>query len=305
MHRSDAGRTRLAPRPLVAAALAVTLLGAARGAVLALLRSLGGRAPAATETLFPANLLGKTFVWDTAGGGRYRVDSAVGGAPTTGVRFWLYYVAAGATHPSLPLLPIASFDLADQSNAFANTLGVKLTYGDPHVSGGQTLASYAINGVRTTSSYTLSAAGYVVDTTGQQVTFNLSNALNVADSTARISDTLAAANGTRVWMQITDSALAGGHTLRLADHYERFGHTVDVAGSSTEAGADSSVNVAFKFDGVTWATVTGSASNPTFTNASGQALTVGQQIAILQIVLGFFDIFTHANVVFAPAALVF
>jgi len=280
-------------------------LGAARGAGLDLLRTLAARAPAATLTLFPANLLGKTFVWDTAGGGRYRVDSTVTGAPATGVRFWLYYVASGASAPSRPLLAIGSLDLADQSTAFANTLGVKLTFGDPHVAGGQTLANYAINGVRTTSSYTLSAVGYVVDTAGRQLSFNLSNALNLADSTAGIRDTLVSASGTRVWMQITDSAMSGGHALQLADHYERGGHSVDVLGSSTEAGTDSTVNVSFKFDGATWATVTGSESNPTFTNASGQALTLQEQVAILQIVVGFFDIFTSANVVFAPAALVF
>jgi hypothetical protein len=34
-------------------------------------------------------------------------------------------------------------------------------------------------------------------------------------------------------------------------------------------------------------------------------LTVGQEVAIVEILAGFLDIFAHANVVFAPSALVF
>lgn len=279
-------------------------LGATRDAIQRLMRALG-RAPAAPATLFPLNVLGKTFVWDTAGGGRFRIDSSVPGAPAAGVRFWLYYVPVGATAPSLPLLAIGNIDLTDQSTPQANTLGVKLSYGDPRLSGGQTLADYALNGVRTTVSFTLSALGHVVDTTGHQVAFNLSNALNVSDSTLRINDTLSAASGARLWMRIVDSSTALAHSLQLTDHYERNGHSVDVIGISSETAADSTVNVVFKFDGAIWATVTGSESNPTFTNAGGQALTLQQEVAVLQIVVGFFDIFTAANVVFAPAPLVF
>ncbi|HXY18981.1 MAG TPA: hypothetical protein VEH83_03190 [Gemmatimonadales bacterium] len=298
-------RLSLTAPPARAAAFPAAGLGASRDAVLRLVRSLGWRAPAAPEALFPANVLGKTFVWDTSGGGRFHVDSSVTGAPSAGVRFWLYYVPVGGTAPSLPLLPIGNIDLTDQSTPQANTLGVKMLYGDPRLSGGQTLADYALNGVRTTSSYTLSATGYVVDTTGHQVAFNLSNALNTSDSTLRVNDTLSAASGARLWMKIVDSSTTQTHSLQLTDHYQQAGHTVDVIGSSSETAADSTVNVVFKFDGVTWATVTGNESTPTFTNASGQALTLQQELAILQIVIGFFDIFDHANVVFAPAALVF
>jgi len=283
----------------------VARLGVARDAIQRLVRALGGRAPAATATLFPLNVLGKTFVWDTSGGGRFHIDSSVTGAPTAGVRFWLYYVPAGATAPALPLQPIGNLDLADQSTPQANTLGVNLHYGDPRVSGGQTLADYAIDGVRTTVSFTLSALGHVVDTTGHQVAFNLSNALNVNDSTLRINDTLSAPSGARLWMAIVDSSTTAAHSLQLTDHYERNGHSVDVVGVASETAVDSTVNVVFKFDGVIWATVSGSESNPTFTAAGGQALTLQQEVAALQIVIGFFDIFTAANVVFAPAPLVF
>jgi hypothetical protein len=291
-----------AARPAPASAPA---WGASRGAALEWMRRLGARAPAAPLALFPANVLGKTFVWDTSGGGHYRIDSIVTGAPAAGVRFWLYYVAAGSSAPSLPLLPIGSVDLADRSTPQANSLGVKLQYGDPRLAGGQTLANYTINGVRTTGSFTLSAAGYLTDTTNHQVTFSLSNALNTVDSTLRISDTLNTANGAQVWMQMVDSGSAQAHSLRLNDHYQRGGQTADVTGTASETPADSTVNVAFKFNGVTWVTVSGPTSNPTFTDASGQALTIAQRIAIVEILAGFLDIFVRADIVFAPSALVF
>ncbi len=278
--------------------------GSSRGAVLELMQRLGARAPAAPLALFPANVLGKTFVWNTSDGA-YQIDTTITGAPADGLCFWLYYVAAGSSTPSIPLLPIGSIDLVDQSTAQANTLGVTMVYGDPRQAGGQTLASYAINGVRTTGSFTLSAAGYVVDTTNHEVTFNLSNALNTQDSALTINDTLTAASGAQVWMQMVDSGSAQSHSLQLSDHYQRSGHTVDVTGSASETPADSTVNVAFKFNGVTWATVSGSESSPTFTNASGQTLTVVEQLAIVEILAGFLDVFTNTNVVFAPSALVF
>lgn len=298
----SAPAARLAPPAL---ALSAPARGSSRAGVLELMRQLGARAPAAPLALFPANVLGKTFVWDTSGGGRYRMDSTVTGAPAAGVRFWLYYVAAGSSRPSLPLLPIGNLDLADQSTPQANTVGVKVLYGDPRVAGGKTLANYALNGVRTTGSFTLSASGYVVDTAGQQVTFSLSNALNTVDSTLRIYDTLSAANGARLWMQMVDSGTAQSHSLQLKDHYQRGGQTVDVTGTASETPADSTFNVAFKFNGVALATLSGTASNPTFSGGSGQVLTGVQEVGLLAILGGFFDIFEHAYVVFAPSPLVF
>jgi hypothetical protein len=283
-------------------ALAGVTWGSARDAVLEVMRQFGARAPAAPLALFPVNVLSRTFVWDTASGGHYRIDSTVTGAPAAGVRFMLYYVPSGNTKPTLPLLTVGYVDLTDMSTPQANTLGVKIqqTY-----AGSATLASYAINGIRTTGSFTLSAAGYLVDTTNHQVVFSLTNTLNTTDSTLRIGDTLTAASGAQVWMQMTDSGSAQSHSLQLNDHYQRSGHTVDVTGTASETPADSTVNVAFKFNGTTWATVSGPTNNPVFTDASGQALTLGQEVAIVEILAGFLDIFAHADVVFAPSALVF
>jgi hypothetical protein len=275
--------------------------GFSRAAVIDLMRWMGARAPAATQNLFPPSVLGRTFVWDTSSGGRYRIDTTVTGAPAAGVRFTLYYVPSGNSKPSAPLLPVGYVDLTDQSTPQANTLGVKIqkTY-----SGSQTLANYAINGVRDTGSFTLSAAGYLTDTTNRQVTFSLSNVLK-SDSTLRVNDTLTAASGARVWMQLAESGTAQARLLTLGDHYLRAGHTVDVTGTAAQTAVDTSFNVAFAFNGVAYATVSGTGSNPVFTGAGGQVLTGFQELALITILAGFFDIFEHANVVFAPSALVF
>ena len=65
------------------------------------------------QALFPSDVLGKTFVWDTQTSA-YVMGTATG-APATGIRIVLYFTNAGTGEPFLPLSPIGSLDLTDKS----------------------------------------------------------------------------------------------------------------------------------------------------------------------------------------------
>ena len=54
--------------------------------------------------IFPDSLLGSVYAWNTDSG-HYTRSSPTGG-PANGVRFLLYATAAGADHPSLPLVQL-------------------------------------------------------------------------------------------------------------------------------------------------------------------------------------------------------
>ena len=264
---------------------------------LALMQRLGDRAPAAVAALFPVNVLGKTFVWDTAAGGRYRIlDSTTTGAPAAGTRFVLYQVDTATGMPRLPLATTGYVDLGDVSNALANALDIGV-----HV-GNQTAADYTIANVRTTTTDTLRAAGYVVDVVaaGAPVTFNLSHALSVSDSSL-VTRYLASSNGASVTMNTSITGATNNQSLALDWKIEK-GGSVQVVGTATPA----TTNVQFKINGTVWATATAVAGGAsTITGANGRALTAGELVALGAILKGFFSIYEQLSVVFAPAALVF
>jgi len=261
-------------------------------AEMSLMRGLVGRAPSAIQALFRANVLGKTFQWDTAGGGRYRItDSTLSGASSNGVRFFLYVVIPGSARPLVPLQKIGTVDLVDVSTPQANILHTVLQFGT------QTISDYTITGVKTTSSLTLTAAGYITDGV-TQTTFTLQHALTLADSSL-VTDFQLSASGATVAMHTTLTG-SGGRNAAI-DWIVQKGGSIEVVGTSTP----STINVQFKFNGTTWATVSGSPAAPTIAGAPGQSLTTGDLLALAEILQGFGDISANLEGVFGPAFLVF
>jgi len=264
---------------------------------LVLMQRLGDRAPAAIAALFPVNVLGKTFVWDTAAGGRYRImDSTTSGAPAAGTRFTLYQVDTATGRPRLPLATTGNVDLTDVSSARADALAIGV-----HV-GVQTAADYTIANVRTTTTDTLRAAGYVVDVvaSGSPVTIDLSHALSLSDSSL-VTKYLASSNGASVTMNTSITGATNNQSLAL-DWLIQKGGSVEMVGSSTPA----TTNVQLRVNGTVWATATAVAGGTTsITGANGRALTVPELAALGAILQGFFSIYEQLSTAFAPAALVF
>lgn len=256
-----------------------------------LMTQLSARAPAAVLALFPANVLGKTFQWDTLASAYRITDSSLAGASANGVRFFLYVVLPGTHVPVLPLQKIGYVDLIDQSTAQANILRIVLQFG------AQTIADYTITGVKTTTDLTLTANGYVTDGV-TQTTFTLQHVLTLADSSLLV-DYDASGGGASVAMHTTISG-AGGNTLTLDWTVEKNG-SVAVIGTITPI----AINVQFQFNGTTWATVSGDPNAPIFAGANGRQLTTTELVAMGQILEGFGAIADSLNGVFGPAFLVF
>ena len=257
-----------------------------------LMRDLVGRAPTAIQALFPANVLGKVFQWDTTKGGKYRiVDSTLSAGSSSGVRFFLYVVVPGTSKPLLPLQKIGTVDLVDVSTPQANILHTMLQFGT------QPISDYTITGVKTTSSLTLNATGYITDGV-TQTTFALQHALTLADSSL-VTDYQVSGGGAGVTMHTALSGAGGGNAA--LDWIVQKGGSIEVVGTSTPT----VLSVQFKFNGTPWVTVGGSPSSPTFAAAAGRVLTAGDLVALGQILQGFGAIAVDLNGVFGPAFLVF
>jgi hypothetical protein len=281
------------PEPPVAPTEAAWPQSAA--SALAEMRRLGGRAPTAIQALFPVNVLGKTFQWDTASGGKYRImDSTLAGAPANGVRFRLYQADTLTGKPHLPLTTTGFVDLIDVSTTQANALHILLYVGT------QTAADYTITEVKTTTSLTLSATGYVKDVVagGAPANFTLTHALTLADSSLVTDYSLKGTSAT-VTMHTAISG-AGGSNVSL-DWIIQTNGSLEIVGTSTP----STINFQFKFNGAVWASMVGNLSNPVISGANGQQLTAAQLIALGQILAGFGDIASSLAGVFRPSYLVF
>ena len=295
------GKLRISSSAVLAAPPVVPQLvpgvgSAARSTPRDLMLRLASRAPAAVQALFPQNELGKTFQWDTASGGHYRItDSSLAG-PTDGIRFILYAVDTATLKPRVPLTTTGYVDLIDVSNVSSNGIHLYLRVGN------QTAADYTVTEVKTTSSLSLTSVGYVQDvvTSGPQVTFNLSHLLSLPDSSL-VTDYLAAGNGATVTMQTSYSGASADQAETLDWLFQRNG-SVEVFG----AARTDSTNVEFKFNGATFATVrSASGGQPTFSGPNGRTLGPGEMLALLTIVEQFAEVYVNLTLVFVPALVFF
>jgi hypothetical protein len=261
----------------------------------AALSALAARAPTAIQALFPANVLGKTFQWDTTSPAEYRItDSTLGGAPSNGVRFLLYQIDTATLKPSVPLQPTGYVDLADISTAQANVLHLLLRVGN------QTAADYTVTEVKTTTSLSLSAVGYLTNVvvSGPTVNFNLSHVLSLADSS--LSTNYQADDGSATVSLVSTVSGSGGTPSLTMDWTVTKGGSVEIVGTSADT-----INIRFKFNGTTVATVTGASSNPSLTTPAGQSLTGAQLLALNEILDGFAAIYYNLSLLFVPGILVF
>ena len=283
--------------PVVLPQLVPAAPGASRAAQRDLLLRVAARAPTLTLALFKQNTLGKTFQWDTASGGHYRItDSSLAGAPSQGIRFTLYQVDTATNRPRLPLTTTGYVDLTDVSNVQSNGIHLLLRVGQ------QTAADYTVTEVKTTSSMSLAATGYVQDvvTSGPSVTFNLSHTLTLADSSLS-TNYQASASGATVTMQTSYVGSAGTESESLDWVLQKNG-SIEVAGLNTP----DSTNFQFKLNGTSFATVrqVGN-SQETITGPGGRPLTAGEILSLVTILEQFAEVYRNLSVVFLPTLLFF
>jgi len=252
---------------------------------------LAAQAPAAALALFPANVLGKTFQWDSTNPAGYRItDSTLTGAPSTGVRFILYQVDTATGQPSQPLMTTGYIDLADVSTAQANALHLVLKVGS------QTAADYTISEVKTTSSLSLTAAGYVVNvvSAGAKVNFNLTHVLSLSDSS--LSTNYQANDGSTTVSLVSVVTDSGGSLDWTASK----GGSMEIVGYSGDT-----INIKFKLNGTTIAVATGTPDDASVTGPDGAPLSETDLLALYSMLDGFASIYYNLSLVFVPSLLVF
>lgn len=280
---SAAGAALAATLPPLPGAEAPAALTPAQRSALLQLSLHGGSGSLA---IFPVDVLGKTFVWDTTQN-RYVRSLTATGAPANGVRFELYLVDTETHLPQeTPLMKVGYVDLTDLSTAQANKLGVLVKYG------AQTIASYTITAAISTSSVALGAEGYLTDGTAR-LDFDLSTTFSATGLTLDYS--LAGSNGFTASLVVTANLV--NYTSSLAWRIEHGGNTVEINGTESAT----AVSCQVRFNGVTVATVSGDPDAPTITGAGGHSFTA-EDLADLEAVFeGFGELLEEIDGVFGPA----
>ncbi|NIM50102.1 MAG: hypothetical protein GTN62_07170 [Gemmatimonadales bacterium] len=222
--------------------------------------------PAEPAVLFPADLLGKTLVYNDQTG-MYEVDDTRTGAPTAGVRFILYAVDPVLHQPVIPLNEIGHLDLEDKSSPSVDMLGITA------VVSGTTVLDYDASATVTTSSVTLSAAGYVSNGT-TQVDFDLSLSLSETTGITVDYDVSVPSENAGVSLLLTADLQAQSISVTLTITYD--GNTVvfDVTGTQT------TITGSVTYNGDTVIEISGNPDAPTFTDVSGTPLTQAQLQAL-------------------------
>ncbi|MDH5198860.1 MAG: hypothetical protein OEY20_16585, partial [Gemmatimonadota bacterium] len=247
--------------------------------------SFGSAAPLA---IFPANLLGTTFVFDPDSG-RYVLDPNATGAPAAGIRMTLYAVDPVIGQILMPLNPVGYLDLIDVSTPATDAVRILAVIGTtPYL-------DYTASVTVTTSSATIAAEGFLSNGS-QQVDFDLS--LTATQSSIGL-DYLLSSGGNSV--QLVATVGAGENDLTATLTVRGGGDTVVMTVTVTP----STLSGQITYNGGVAVTISGTPDSPMFARPDGTPLTeaeLGALVALGDIIEGLFDAFDN---LLAPAFVVF
>jgi hypothetical protein len=236
--------------------------------------------------IFPADLLGATFVWDEAQD-RYVEDPEATGAPANGVRVLLYTVDPISHLPVSPLDDRGYLDIMDESTPSVDALHLVAVWE------GVTHLDYVASATTTTTSLTLSAEGFVANGT-DRVDFVLTFSLTQTDVSVNYQlthgdDTL----GLTGTLNETSFTV----TLTLSDGDNTITFQITVTPSTVEGSIEYNGEVAVEIGGTPEA--------PTFTRADGTPLTA-EELAALQHLGDLINVITdHFDDLLGPAIVAF
>jgi len=244
------------------------------------------------QALFPANVLGKTLVWDTTA--HAFVISALTGAPAAGIRILIYAVNPVTEQPIVPLQELGYVDLTDESSPAADQLGVFLTLG------ATTIADYTVSLVSGTTQTTVGAKGYINNTDGAgRVDFDFNNNLDFQAQTLSITSQLTSGNAS-IFVDVEEDTASVILTIRV----EKAGNAIEMHVVVDDS--NGAITGTVKYNGVTVATISGSVNGPVFTSTAGRVLTAADTAALIGIFEKALDVATDlGDAVFRPAAVVF
>jgi hypothetical protein len=247
--------------------------------------------PADAAAIFPADYLGKTFVYnpDTE---RYEVAADSVGAPENGIRLKLYAVDPVLHRPLTPLDDVGYVDLTDESTPSADALGVLAEIQ------GITYLDYLASAVQTTGALTFTADGYLSDGT-TQVRFTLSHEWSEASGATVDYDVWVPGQDTAIGLYVNIDGQTEVVTLEMSVAHD--GETVTMAATASQATLDGSV----KHNDNVVVTISGTPQQPVFTDSAGNELT-NQELQALAALFGSIGAILNGfdNLLF-PAYLVF
>ena len=247
--------------------------------------------PANPAAIFPADYLGKTFIYnpDTE---RYEVAPDSTGAPEDGIRLKLYAVDPVLHRPITPLDDVGYLDLTDESSPSADALGVLA------VVQGITYLEYVASAVQATGSLTFSADGYLSDGT-TQVRFELSHQWSETTGATVDYDIWVPEGGAAISLDLNINGETEAITLGLTVTHQ--GETVTLEAIASEASLSGTV----KHGDDIVVNISGTPQQPVFTDAAGNELT-NQDLQALAALFGSIGAILNGfdNLLF-PAYLVF
>ena len=243
------------------------------------------------QALFPANVLGKTLVWDTTS--HTYVISALTGAPPTGIRILIYAVNPIVDEPIVPLQQLGYVDLTDESTPAADQLGILLTLG------ATTIADYTVTLSIGTTRSTIRAAGFIRNAQGTgEVDFDFLGAVDIQAQTITSTGQLTS-GAASIYVDVLETPTTVTLTIRLQQERNKVELVVQVSDTGDLTGT-------VKFNGVIVATISGTVDGPVFTASGGRTLSAAETAALIGIFEKAVDVATDiGDAIYRPAAIVF
>lgn len=256
----------------------------------------------AAEPVLPPELLGVTFEWSFAEG--HYVPTARAGAPANGVTFILYAIDPITRVPVEPLVETGLLNLTDEGDASTTRIGI---YAE---SGGTALVDYFIELSYTVVgqsdiSVTAAAEGFISD--GQSfLDFTLSQGATLLGSTNTIQMDVVYSLSVRgqdvsvtVEMQ-GEFDFSGENPVDAATAHLRIQNGTEFVDFEMTLAADNSLTGAIQYNGSTVVAISGTEADPVFTRADGEALTLEEVGALVELFDMLEDVFDVVEGLFEP-----
>jgi len=229
-----------------------------------------------TEAILPDSLLGKTFIWDTTQAKYVLSDST--GAPANGIRFELYALGLDG-HIAKPLVQVGHLDLIDKSTASTQSLEVVVA------SATFTYIDYTVTGSGTLSSFTLTASGFIRNST-RELDFSISYAVTGSSCTITEQFADAADNAHLDFSFGITTTSDTSHTVTLNFDYQVGGHSIALNGGGTVDSLTENLQATVKVDGNVFAIITATGLRetvvPTITDGNGQPLSDANRLLLFK-----------------------
>ena len=236
------------------------------------------------EPVFPPELLGLTFEWNS-GEGQY-LPTERAGAPVDGMRFILYAIDPLTRVPVEPLVETGFLDVTDEG------VGDEMRVGLYAESGGTALVDYFIAltyaVVGQDLSVTASAEGFISDGT-DQLDFALSQGATLLGSTETIemdlvySLSLAGQNVSVTLEMHGEFDFSGETPLEAATVEFRVQNGTEFVDFEMSLGTDNTLTGVIQYNGTTVVNISGTEADPVFTRADGEALTLAEVAALVDL----------------------